>query len=292
MLPEKEKKELFSKLSAIRRRVTDLRQELNQINELKEAAFREKDKHGMAIVELIRKVKKLKEERNALTAKVKEAKAKRDQISTAITSEIGTIKNLNKQAKPAERKLSPGALKHAIDALEMKIETEAMGFEKEKKVMKQINALKKQYEEAKNLSKAWEETDKKKQGIGALREERREVHQSVQIDAQESQARHEEMITLSKQVDELKVKEEAAFKTFIEHKKKFNEVNEKLKEALMELQPLNELIQKHQLESADLRRERKERTLRDLEREVDEKIKRGEKLTTEDLLAFQQSFGK
>ena len=87
----------------------------------------------------------------------------------------------------------------------------------------------------------------------------------------------------------LKEKEANALQKFVEFKKKFNEINTSLKENLTELNKVNEKVEEFKQESKAERKRKEKRRLKSKEDEVQEKIKRGEKLTTEDLLVFQQT---
>ena len=56
---------------------------------------------------------------------------------------------------------------------------------------------------------------------------------------------------------------------------------------MSELGKLREELDKHKVEAADDRKERQNKTLHEKQREVEEKIRKGEKLTTEDLIILQ-----
>ncbi len=71
-------------------------------------------------------------------------------------------------------------------------------------------------------------------------------------------------------------------------KKKFIEVNDKLKEKLVELNKLNEELKKHKLEVKELKERDEKEMLKSKEAEVQNKLKQGKKLTTEDILVMQK----
>ena len=62
-----------------------------------------------------------------------------------------------------------------------------------------------------------------------------ELHRKIQNIAKESQGKHENIVVASKEVDELRAKEDEAFKKFVELKQKFNEINNILKERLQKV---------------------------------------------------------
>ncbi len=293
MLTEKEKTDLFRQLNEKRRDVSVLRANLNQADEQKENWFAKKDSLSKEISELIRKVKKNKDERNTLTNQVKTDKSLRTESNSLAKKKIDELKDLNKEkveiSKKYDIKGNPVYIKQEMDRLEAKFETEVMSFDKEKKIMDQIRELKKKYKEAKKVSDVWGKIHKLSKDVDELKKSSHETHQKIQSRAVESQKKHEEMIKESKEIDELKKKEEEAFTKFIEFKKKFNEVNEQLKQKLVELNMLNESANEYKTEIRKDKQEKEEQFLKSKEEMIEEKIKKGKKLTTEDLLIFQQS---
>ena len=296
MLTEKEKKDLFRKLDEKRREISALRSSLNQIDEQKEQWFDKKNTYSKEISELIKQVKKNKEDRNSLTNQVKKDKEIRTESNNLARKKIEELGNLNKEKEEVSKKhnikVNPYQIKEEIGRLETKIETEVISFEREKKIMDKIRELKKKYNEAKKISDVWAKTNALSKEIDGLKKNAREMHQKIQNRAVESQKKHEDVIKYSHEIDELKKKEEEAFTKFIEFKKKFNEINEQLKARLLEMNQINEIAYKHKLEVKKEKQEKEEELLKNKEELIEEKIKAGKKLTTEDLLIFQKSFGK
>jgi phosphoserine phosphatase len=109
----------------------------------------------------------------------------------------------------------------------------------------------------------------------------------VQNDAKKSQEKHEALIAASKEIEDLKKEEEEAFKNFIDYKKKFNETNDQLKSMLRELKELSEKAGAEKEEYREKSDKKKKESLEQKKLSVEEKIKKGMKLTTEDLIAFQ-----
>ena len=293
MLSVEEKKQLSKQLDKLKKEVIGLKVNLNQIDEQKESAFQEKEKITQDISKLIKGVKTAKQKRNALTKEVKTLKQKRDELNKQVVSKISEIKSLDKERKEIAQKYNikedPSHIKEKIEQLEEKIETNVMSFDKEKKLMKIIKDLKKKYNEANVISNVWEKLNALSKEVSALKKESQNVHEIIQTKAKESQANHEEMLKLSKDIDELKVKEEAAYKNFFEQKQKFNEVNTALKEKLLELNKLSEKLSELKVKSQQERKKRQDDLLKDMETLVEDKIKAGKKLTTEDLLVLQKA---
>src|SRR3989338_1804731 len=128
-----EKNELFGRLDKIKKEVTALRDSLNELDQQKESWFQKKEEYGKKIRHLIIQVK---EKRNSINKKIKDS--------------ISEIKNLNEEKSSLTKKRSvniyPSKIKAEIDRLEVKLETEAMSFEKEQGIVKGIKLLKKKFD--------------------------------------------------------------------------------------------------------------------------------------------------
>src|SRR3989338_1487703 len=241
-------KGLFEELNKHRVEVSKLRNALNELDREKEQWFGKKDEISKKIKESIQKIKEGKTKRDYFTQEVKELKPKRNSINKEITAKLKEFDNLKKEkislAKSLDIKETPSKIKQHIEKLEFKIETEAISFEKEKELMKKIKGLKKLYGESSII----EEVNKKMRNISdeikKMRKEANESHKSIQEKARQSQIMHEEILKISAEIDKIKVDEEYAFRKFSEFKKKFNGVNEQLKEKLKEMNHVKEQLDK------------------------------------------------
>ena len=293
MLSETDKKELLKKLNESKKEIADLKKSLNEINNQKESWFEKKNECTAQISDLIKNVNELKKKRNEFTGKVKELKQKRKELSDKIKKAINEVKAFEKERNSIQNKYDikedPAAIAAAVERLEFKIETEVMSFDKEQQLMKKIKDLKKQVEEAKGLGEIWGRVRDKSREIKELKKQAEDAHRKVQQLASESQKCHEEMIEKSKQIDELRVKEEDAYRKFFELKQKFSEVNESLKKRLPEINDLRDKLDLDREETKKEKAAKQEKRLNTKSLEVKDKIRKGKKLTTEDLLVFQKT---
>ena len=305
MPTDEEKNQVFRTISELKKDISELRNQLNAIDEQKEALFKQKEEQSSQITSAISDVRELKNKRNEYIGTIKKEKDNRKVILDELTKKIAEAKAMQqtKEVKPAAvapqqqfsgdrrrggfRDNSPGGIARQIEELEMKIQTDVMSFDKEKQLMKQIKDFKKKLEQMRGTMAALEDKKKLSKDIEKLKKDANSKHAEIQDLAKKSQEKHEEMLAKSKLIDELKVKEEEAFKSFIEQKTKFNEINEKLKEKLSELNKLDQETKEIRKERESTRKETIEKKLETKEKEVEEKIKHKRKLTTEDLLVFQ-----
>ncbi len=293
--PTQSKKELFAELDKLRKEINHSRNELNKIDNDKEAWFNKKKELFVTIRKKVESIRENKKKRDSLTKNVKDLKKKRDAFNQEIRNKIselaklkGEVKNLTKKTRIKD----PHLIKGEIDRIEVKLETEAMPFEKEKEMTKKLKLLKKSIAEASETIIILDKIEKLNFEINSVKKNSNVAHSEIQKLAQESQKLHEGIIKNSKEIGNLEIKEEEAFKNFAEFKKKFNIINNRLKEKLSQMNGVRNKINKFELEEDEKRKLKESIMIKSKEHELEEKIKTGKKLTTEDFLAFQESIKK
>lgn len=285
-------KELVEELSKSKLEISKLKSALNELDKEKESWYEKKENYSKKIKDFIQKIRDNKAKRDSLTQEVKQHKHRRDDTNKHIPQEFDELKSLRKSktsiAKSLDLHDSPSKILHTIEKLEFKIETEALSFNKEQSVMKKIKELKKLYSDSseildidKKIRNTLESVKKGKTGAN-------ELHRLIQEKAKQSQVLHEGILKMSAEIDKLKVDEENAFKKFVEFKQKFNETNAQLKEKLGSMKAVKEQLDKIFADKKERKRAEQELFLKTKEEEVNQKIKLGKKLTTEDLLVFQK----
>jgi uncharacterized coiled-coil DUF342 family protein len=292
-LEPEEKKKLTQQLDDTKKNIKQLRDSLTLINNQKEEWFQKKEAIDKQILALIGEAKTAKQQRNAFTSTVREAKGERQDFITSIKEKRILLAGLRKEKDELVKKLNikkdPNSLKSDMEKLEYKLETIPMSFDKEQKLMKTIKDLRKKYKEVKGISSVFDKIRTTNKEIRDLKKRAEDRHRRVQDAAKHSQVHHESVVETSRSIDELKARQEEAYKKFLGYKEQFNEANDKLKEQLPALNEINQKLTGHQAEKKRQRRKKIAEQLRSKEETVQEKIKRGDKLTTEDLLIIQRT---
>jgi uncharacterized coiled-coil DUF342 family protein len=271
--------------------VDELKKELDLLNSEKEKWFLEKDKYSKEIKSKIFQIKELKQKRDVLTNSVKEKKKEKEPIDKNINEILEELKKVKAERDSIYKKHNlsgtPDLINNQIKKLEKYIETEVISFDKEKKIMKQINELKSKLSEFKvvfDINDKIKDINKK---LRDLKNNKKDFSIFIKKNASESQKYHNQLIELSKEVDILKKSEEEAFNKFSDFKKKFNEVNYILKSHYSDLNIIKDQYRKKKDKDNKIKYELQKKTLEEKHIEVEQKIKKGKKLTTADLLAFQ-----
>ncbi len=266
-----------------------LREELNKLNEEKEAFYREKTGANSKIHALLQEIDTLTAERNSFIQQVKQLKAERDALHAELKKDAEAIEKQDQQKREAfakhRLKESPGELQRRIEKLEFAIETEGLSFDKEQKLTAKVKEIKKILEETKKVAGAFEQLRQLKNAFHGKKERAQELHMKIQALAMQGQERHEKIHALYRKVDALKERRDEPAARYLEKKGAYEKVKEELEG---KLHLLNELSKKLGIEEKTTRTAR----LRDKTAMVQEKIKKGQKLTTEDLLVYQAVEGK
>jgi len=273
-------------LNEIQKEITELKARLNQCNDQKEKLYREKEVVGRQISSSIREFKKLREERNSLTAEVRLLKEERKKFHELIKTEIKEVKELREGTEEVDFH-GAGRIRKEIEMIDRKIETEAPSFEKEKAMMKRINELKKQLKQKQEAEEHWKKSKAVSHDIEESKHKADSVHKTVSERAALSQERHEKMLVLSKKVDELKEQEKTIIEKIKPIKDDMDAVSKQLEEKLMQAGQLGFQAKEEKQRKEDTRKSSNQKKFEDLLAIVEEKIKKGEKLTTEDLIVMQ-----
>jgi uncharacterized coiled-coil DUF342 family protein len=292
MLDESEISKLLAELNSVKSEIRELRNNLITLDRKKEELFREKRKISSDIHSRIREAKDSKDKRNNLTEAVKNTKHSKEEIEAkikALEEEIHKLKTEKQKLIEKSGVEDPMMLKRNIKSLEFKIETEGLTFEKEKEMMKVLGKMKKQYDGTKVI------TDIENK-LGPLFRELRDMKSMidmtkkiVQVSAKESQKHHIELIESSKEIDELKKKEDSFEENANKYKADIAVLSEEMNKKLERMDEIKKVLGENNVKLREDVEKSNYEILRQKDHDVQEKIKTGKKLTTEDLLVLQRT---
>ncbi|MBI2145013.1 hypothetical protein HYU18_01685 [Candidatus Woesearchaeota archaeon] len=280
--------ELSAELSKDSKAIRELKVKHSSLSSGKALTIRQLREVNSQLSSISGKVSELRAARDVETAKVKELKLKRQQANDAVR-EIGpevkgaldakedALGTLSKSHTP---KKSAGQLYSEMEALEMRIITEAMPFSKEQELMKVIKEKRKQLEAVKAFSEAAKSHRDLFAKFSDLRRQSYASHAELQKHAAESQKFHEEMISAVNKLKDLRERKKSLVAELQKMKADYSEVDTSLKGTLHNL---SEVREKLDAASAAKRKEEAEQK----EALLTEKLKSGKKLTAKDLIMLQ-----
>jgi len=255
----------------------DINKKIDEVNIKKEEAFKIKEEQRKNISIKIKEIKEGNSLYNSNREELRKLIKQRDENNKKVKELIIKIKILQEKQKEQQNaqkvKFNHFNLKEQIDGLETKIETQGLDFDKEKKIMKQINELKKQYSQYSQVNKIFEEKREIQKQIDICRKEGDKLHKNV-IDIQKkNKILHKDFIVKSKQIMQLRKDQDITYQKFLDLKKEY--IN------------LNNLINNKQQRYKKSNQSNKEKILHQKQQEIELKIKNKQKITNEDLLIFQ-----
>lgn len=273
--------------------IRELQKKLNQINEEKESWFNKKESLKKEISNLIKDIKIIKSKNSVVSSEFKKNRLERDKYNDLVKESIKKIKELNNKKFAIINKYKikgdPAKILGFINYLEEKIETEALSFEKEKELMKKINAIKKQYSINSELSSILEQYSNLSLQIKEAKKNADHFHKLLNKYKSKNDSVNKDIVEIYKKIMNLRRDEELAFKKFLEFKKEFSKINNELKQKLLHLNCIRKGENREKQILLNKKQQILQSKLNDKIQKIEEKIKSKKKLTTEDLLVFQNS---
>jgi len=260
----------------------ELRKKVKETGQKKEWLFEVRSIISTEIKSLFSVLKKLKESRDVLTSNVHNLKKEREELNVEIKKLISKIKEFQKTTDPKKDfpRVDVSKLKKELERIQYHIETNPMSPEDEKKIMKQVKEKEKQISKAKNNAEEIGDNSEISKKINELKDKSNLIHDQVQQNAIESQEKHEEMIFVSKNIKFLKAREKEIHQLFTDIKEDYK-VNRRVFMQNKKFYLSASSSKKRQSKSAT-----KKDMIKKVEENIEDKIKRGQKITTEDLLSF------
>lgn len=292
MLDESGIKTLIAEMNSIKSEMRDLKTKLYALDRKKEELFREKRKVSSDVYSRIKDAQSFKEKRNSLTDVVKTTKMSREELEARVKELDAEIHKSKEEKRAILEKLGiddPMKLKRNIKQLEFKIETEGLSFEKEKELMKVLAKMKKQFDSTKHVDEIEQKLTASFRELHILKDQLDMSRKIVQHSAKESQKHHKELIESSKEIDTLKDKEEKFEVDIGTIKNEMRSLDDALSKKGVRIDEIRKVLEENNVKlREDVERSNYE-ILKQKDLEVQEKLKKKQKLTTEDLLILQKT---
>ncbi len=278
----------------LRDEIFALKQQLGESVQKKETAFSEKSGFASKAISMVAEIKELRKKRDVLTAEVRQIKLTRDAAHAKLNELRTAAAALQKEKKQLMEKYgitrSLAVIAQQIRHIESKIETEIISFAAEQQLMRQLRDLKKEKEQQQVLADVNNRLREVYGKIKATREEADAAHALTKAKAVESQGVHEQMVALSKEIDRCDEQQKVTVGVHQQHKDAIRTLRAELNEKMDILEKLSDELDFFYDGKKNFKKQREEEMLAQKEKQIEKKILRREKLTTADLLIYQQQF--
>lgn len=269
-------------------KANELKEKRNQLHLKSKKLADERDSLNSKVREMRNKISEHKKNRDELNERVRHAKEQRNKLNKSYSDIKKQIELLLR-----ERMSSSGTniheLKKQLRTLENEQMTQPMSPQKEKKFIEMISEIHSKIKEHENrlnkdpkLKKAIEEEK-------ILKQKAEKQHDSVEKLATRAQEEHEGMIELIKQLDNLVKKVNTIQETIVMTKIEADTVHKEFITCVDTIHDLERKISAGQEKKRKAKKAVEATSAQKEANEIFERFKRGEKLSTEDLMALQKA---
>jgi len=247
-----------------------------------------RDELNARVRELVEQAMGHRQRRDELKGEVKKAKEERDIENRLVNELLDRLNDLKR------RKLPRGAiplshLKRELKELEFKQMTSVLKPGKEQELIKEMTRIQAEIRKLERALEENEEVKKATQELHDAKEKAETAHKHVGELAEQAQAEHDLMTQLYEQSDEIRRQADLAQEEFIKTKMLADEEHHKHIDHIRQVHDYDKIIHGIRLKSYKAEGGGEEVSVKRQAEMIFERFKRGEKLSTEDLMTLQKS---
>ncbi|HIH14079.1 MAG TPA: hypothetical protein HA224_02380 [Nanoarchaeota archaeon] len=275
-----EKVEVKQQLEQLKKEIHLLSVSLKQLSEQKESKYKEKDGLNQDLNNYIKTAKELRDKKKEIDTKIRDLKGKRQVFNKGLSEMWGKFREIKANVVPKDKsKGSPSLIQKQIEKIEFTIQTEALSFEREKKMMRQLKELKAQLGEMKLEDAKFKELRDFKDDVKEKKVEADDIHIEIQKLATESTDIFKKLTEKSELIAKAKETREKINVDLQGLKAQISEIDVRLEKFLQQWGALTSLPVFTEQEMIPAVQKKAEAAM--------EKLKSKGKLTKEDILAMQ-----
>jgi len=287
---EQNRNKLNNEAEAHRKKRDRLNQETKRFAETR-------DQLNAQVKKLLQEANKFKERRDELNSKVQSEKKVRDELTKEYNSLKSKLDSIKKSRMSSNDEFSLSKLKKELKGLEFKQQTSVMEADKERGLVERMSHIKRQI---RNKEKEMEGNAEVKELVASVREAKRKMddsHHKVNEYADLAQKEHDQMIDRFSQSDKIRKEADGAQENFVASKVKADEEHRLHIELIHLVHDVDKIV----FGLRQKRRSQDRRSGKDkaphapgpssgkIEAEkIYEKFKKGDKISTEDLMLLQK----
>ncbi|MEA3557744.1 MAG: phosphoserine phosphatase [Candidatus Thermoplasmatota archaeon] len=255
--------------------------------------FAEKrDELNAQVKKLLQEANKFKEKRDELNGKVQEMKSKRDQRTNEYTSLKSQLDRIKKSKMSSSDEVSISKLKKEIHGLEFKQQTSVLEPDKERGLVDRISYIKAKIMKKEKEMEGNEEIRDLVQNVRDAKRNMDDVHNKVNEYADLAQKEHDQMIDRFGKSDKIRKEADRSQEKFVESKIAADQEHKEHIEMIHLVHDLDKIVfglrQKRRTVERRGQKPQAPSTGKIEAEKIYEKFKKGEKISTEDLMILQK----
>jgi uncharacterized coiled-coil DUF342 family protein len=280
--------ELIKNKDDFQTKANELKEKRNQLHLKSRSLADERDKLNSNLREMRNKISEHKTKRDELNDRVKHAKDQRNKLNKNFSEVKKKIEDLQRN-----RMSTVGAnlneLKRQLRNLENEQMTQPMSPQKEKKLIEVISELHSKIKKEESQLSSDPRLKKALEEEKIIKQKAEKQHDLVEKLAKKAQEEHENMINLIKQLDNLTRKVNEIQETIVMTKIEADNVHREFITHVDKIHETERNISSIQDKSRKKKKAAEVTTAKIEADEIFERFKKGEKLSTEDLMALQKA---
>ena len=260
----------------------------NQLNQEAKRWSGIRDEYNAKVRELLHQASAHKAQRDDANHDVREAKEVRHTYNIKVKELDQDIRALKRELLPRDAE-SLVKLKKEQRGLEFKQMTSVLSADKEKDLIGALSSVTLRIREIEKVVEENVEIRTMKEELIEAKEKAEEAHRKVSVLADAAQVEHDQMIELYSQIDELREVADNAQEKFVEAKTSADEEHGVYVTFLQQMKDYEKMVSGLWRKDRDDKKRTEEEKDKEAEEAVFDKLKKGEKLGTEDLMLLQKS---
>jgi uncharacterized coiled-coil DUF342 family protein len=286
-MPETDLVEPERKLNAYQKEANLLRARRDDLNNQARALADERDDFNAQVRGLVNQANEHKKRRDALNEQVQHAKKLRDEFNAAYEEAATKEEEIKARALPRGGR-SLGFLKREMRRLEFEHQTKVLTPPKEKALMEELGRLHREVREKEGEISKNPELKAAHEASVQAKEKAEKQHEKVAELAQSAQGEHEQMVKLFGQSDKIRKQADAVQEKVVVAKLEADKVHKAYIELVEKIHAIEEEMGKNRRPGESQSGASREAQQQEADA-IFEKFKKGEKLSTEDLMALQKA---
>ena len=280
-------KELQDKRAILKEELDGSRNKRNELNGGASKWSAERNELNRASRMLMDEAQHFKHERDKYNKNVGECKAKRDECNKKINAVDAKIEEIKKNSNLTGASVSE--LKKEIESLEFKQQTNVLTPDKEKDLVGTIAALISEYKAKMSEIERNAELRSAMGELGGLREEASKYHETVTEYADLAQECHDKMIKVFKEGEIVRSKSDRVHRKFVKIQDEADRQHQLFIKTQREIRELDKMISSITKRGREDKRKVERMKIRKEAESIYNLFRRGEKISTEDLMLLQRS---
>lgn len=280
--------ELERRLNAFQKEANMLRAKRDELNNLARSHADARDEKNAHVRSLVNEANEHKKRRDLLNEQVQHNKKSRDELNAEHERVAQHLEDLKRQKLPRQGR-SISFIKREIQRLEFEHMTKVLSPGKEKALIEELARLRREIQQKERELESDPDLKTAQTAVVQSKDRAEKQHLKVSELAQSAQAEHESMVRLFSESDKIRKVADSIQAEFVQVKTEADKVHKAYVEIVEKIHQMEEELGNERRGGAAGQSQATAESQQRHADEIFERFKKGEKLSTEDLMSLQKA---